>query len=81
MNMPGVKEREAPSEWQGRWDVCNLSVHFVGKDCTYLCRQERSHGLRRGARRRQGCPGHQGRKLCSLIRLSCPTDFVLVRAL
>jgi hypothetical protein len=29
----------------------------------------------------QGCPGHEERKLCSLIRLSCDTDFVLVRAL
>jgi hypothetical protein len=41
----------------------------------------RSHGLRRGARRRQGCPEHQERKLCSLIRLFFRTDFVHVRAL
>ena len=75
-----AKEREAPSEWQGRWDVCNLSAHFAGFDCTYFVRPIRSHGLRRGARRRQGCPGHPGRKLCSLSRLSCHTDFVLVRA-
>ncbi len=77
----GVKELEAQSEWQGRWDVCNLSAHFVGMDCTYACRWERSDGLCRGARRRQGCPGHEERKLCSLTRLSCHTDFVLVRAL
>ncbi len=77
----GVKEREAPSEWQGWWDVCYLSAHFVGMDCTYLGRLFRSHGLRGGARHRQGCPGHEERKLCSLIRLSCNTDFVLVRAL
>jgi hypothetical protein len=48
-----AKEREASSECQGRLDVCNLSAHFAGKDCTYLCRRWRSHGLRRGARRRQ----------------------------
>ncbi len=76
-----AKEREAPSEWQGRWGVCNLSVHFAGMDCTYACRPRRSHGLRRGARRRQGYPGHPERKLCSLIRLCCHTDFVLVCAL
>ena len=33
-----AKEREAPSEWQGRWYVCNLSAHFAGTDCTYGCR-------------------------------------------
>ena len=71
----------APSEWQGRWDVCNLSAHFAGGDCTYERHLWRSHGLRGGARRRQGCPGHQERTLRSLIRLSCHTDFVLVRAL
>ena len=74
-----AKEREAPSECQGRWGLCNLSAHFVGIYCTYSGRRNRSHGLRRGARRRQGCPGHLGGKLCSLIRLSCRTDFVLVR--
>ena len=76
-----AKEREAPSEWQGRWDVCNLSAHFAGIYCTYLGHPKRSHGLCRGARRRQGCLGHPGGKLCSRIRLSCHTDFVLVRAL
>ena len=76
-----AKEREAPSEWQGRWDVCNLNAHFVGGDCTFLGRPMRSHGLRRGARCRQCCAGHPERKLCSLIRLSCHTDFVLVSAL
>jgi hypothetical protein len=68
-----AKEREAPSECQGRWGVCNLSTHFAGRDCTHGGRRERPHGLRPGARRRQGCPRHQDRNLCSLIRLSCHT--------
>jgi hypothetical protein len=50
-------------------DVCKLSVHFVGKDCTSVCRHWRSHGLRRGARRRQGCLGHPGRKLGNFVGL------------
>jgi hypothetical protein len=61
--------------------MCKLSVHFEGKDCTYGGHRSRSHGLRRGACRGQGCPGHPGRKLCSLIRLFFRTDFVLVSEL
>ncbi len=48
--------------------MCNLNAHSAGMDCTYECRRERYNGHRRGARRRQGCPEHKGRKLCSLIR-------------
>jgi hypothetical protein len=33
-----AKKREAPSECQGRWGVCNSSAHFAGKDCTYVSR-------------------------------------------
>ncbi len=49
-----TKEREAPSECQGRWVVCNLSAFFTGTDCTHTGRRKRSHSLRPGARRRQG---------------------------
>jgi hypothetical protein len=63
-----AKERDAPSERLGLWGVCNLSAHFAGIYCTYEGRQSRSHGLRPGARRRQGYPRPKGRKLCSLIR-------------
>ena len=34
-----AKEREAPSECQGRWGMCNLTAHFAGSDCTHICRQ------------------------------------------
>jgi hypothetical protein len=34
-----TKEREEPSEWQGRWDVCNLNAHFAGLDFTFIGRQ------------------------------------------
>jgi hypothetical protein len=33
-----AKKREAPSECQGRYGVCNSSAHFAGKDCTNACR-------------------------------------------
>jgi membrane-bound ClpP family serine protease len=60
---------------------CKDCAHLVGRYCTHFGRLVRSHGLCRGARRREGYPGHPGRKLCSLIRLSCYTDFVLLREL
>jgi hypothetical protein len=57
-----AKEREAPSEYQGRWGVFNLSAHFAGIHCTNMGCTSRSNSLRPGARRRKGCPRHQGRK-------------------
>jgi hypothetical protein len=81
LNEYAKASRSVRHQVSGKDGVCNLSAHFAERNCTDSCRQERPHGLRRGARRRPGCPGHPGCKLCSLTRLFFRTDFVLVRAL
>ncbi len=72
------KEREAPSECKELWGVCNFSAHFAGENCTYSCRPRRSHGLRRGAHRCQGCPGHHNKLGYSLDLLQLVMDVKIV---